>query len=558
MNISWKIKRVLIKNRLFFYLTGFVIVLTFTAFLTDKFLRDIDFNVYKSLYFNSQYSDFNSNNILIVDLPAVQGEPKINYRKRIGKLLDTINQMSSNLESIDRPEVILDFSFDENGVEDTLFIESIKSLKKNDVEVYGVYDVVEKNDGFFDGIEKIKIYDLIKNENNRDSELYGNFSKGRLHTMVNVHSSGIIWYDSYIKFEDSINNITIKVVALPLQVPNPKSKYKDEPVSTFILPYGSQENLKTLTWTYKHNDDESSQGDHTLLNINPAKEINIKGKFIVIGDLDNDQVKINDKTTIPGPYLLSWALLDQIEGNKLAKQPINNMWIQFLIALSCIVFIALFFDWIFKRVKKLQTQPLLLAIISFFAGLLILTGIIYVMPGNKIIRPGFPVLSMFLVTIFIWQYKKKFIKLGIIDGGETYDIFISYSRKQGKWVKKNVYLPLKGFKNSEDNKLNIFFDEESIPPGEQFQDFYKEAILNSKIFLPVFSEDYFKSNHCTEEIKFAELRKTETKNTETNFRIYPLAFNFDVVPKKHTDINIVQIDDKNSFMKGLKEALYKA
>lgn len=547
MNIAWKIKRVIIQNRLFFYLTGFVIALTFTAFLTDKLLRDIDFNVYKELYFNSEYSDFNSNNILIVDLPVLVGEKPFNYRKRIGNLLDTINKISSKLESTDRPEVILDFSFEENGEEDRSFIESIKSLKKNDVEVYAVYDVVEKNE----------VYDWIKNENNRDSELYGNFSKGRLHTMVNVHPSGIIWYESLIIFKDNINNNTIKVTALPLQVPNPKSNYKNKPVATFILPYGSQENLKTLTWTYKHNDNGSSQGNNVLLNKNGAKDFNVKGKFIVIGDLDNDQVKINDKTTIPGPYLLSWALLDQIEGNRLAKQPINNIWMQFLIALSCIVFIALFFDWIFKRVKKLQTQPLLLAIISFLAGLLILVGIIYVMPGNKIIRPGFPVLSMFLVTIFIWQYKKKFIKLGSIDGGETYDLFISYSRKQAKWVKKNLYLPLKGFRNSEDKKINIFFDEESIPPGEQFQDFYKEAILNSKIFLPVFSEDYFKSNHCTEEIKFAELRKTETKNTETNFRIYPLAFNFDIVPKKHTDINIVHIDEQNLFMKGLKEVLYK-
>jgi hypothetical protein len=557
MKITWKIKKVLIKNRLFFYLTGFVLMLTFTAFLTDKFLRDIDFNVYKALYFNSDYNDFNSNNILVVDLPELVGEKPSDYRNRIVKLLDTINQISSKLESIDRPEVILDFSFDENGEEDLYFIESIKSLKKNNVEVYGVYDVLNKNEGYLDIAENIKVYDWVKNENNRDSELYSNFSKGRLHTMVNMHPSGIIWYDSYINFRDSINNSTIKVTALPLQVPNPKSNYKNKPVSTYILPYGSQENLKTLTWTYKIKDVNQNQDNHILINKNPSKDFNIKGKYIVIGDLENDKVKINEQTTIAGPYLLSWALLDQLEGNKLAKQPINNIWIQFLIALSCIVFIALFFDWIFKRVKKLQTQPMLLAIISFFAGLVILSVIIYVMPGNKIIRPGFPVLSMSLVTIFIWQYKKKYIKLGLIDGAETYDLFISYSRKQGKWVKKNVYLPLKGFKNSEDKKINIFFDEESIPPGEQFQDYYKEAILNSKIFLPVFSEDYFKSNHCTEEIKFAELRKTETKNSETKFRIYPLAFNIDDVPKKHTDINIVQIDDENSFLKGLKEALYK-
>jgi hypothetical protein len=208
--------------------------------------------------------------------------------------------------------------------------------------------------------------------------------------------------------------------------------------------------------------------------------------------------------------------------------------------------------------KKLQTQPLIIATISLLAGLMILVGIFFFMPNNKIIRPGFPILSMVLVTVFIWQYKKRYIKLGQIDGSETYDIFISYSRKQSKWVKKNLYTPLKKFRNSDDKKIKIFFDEDSIPTGEEFQVYYRDAIQNSKMFIPIYSEDYFKSNHCKFEIDFAIYRETEKKGSETKFRIYPLAFNFDDVPEVYGDKNIFIIDDTNNFLKALKETLYKS
>ena len=112
MNISWKIKRVLINNRLFFYLTGFVIVLTLAAMIADRGLRNLDFITYKAVYFNSDYDSFVSDRIFFIDIPEIKD---VDYRERIVKLLDTINKMSSEMEIKDRPEaIILDFSFKEN------------------------------------------------------------------------------------------------------------------------------------------------------------------------------------------------------------------------------------------------------------------------------------------------------------------------------------------------------------------------------------------------------------------------------------------------------------
>ena len=68
MNISWKIKRVLINNRLFFYLTGFVIVLTLAAMIVDRGLRNLDFITYKAVYFNSDYDSFVSDRIFFIDI----------------------------------------------------------------------------------------------------------------------------------------------------------------------------------------------------------------------------------------------------------------------------------------------------------------------------------------------------------------------------------------------------------------------------------------------------------------------------------------------------------
>ena len=208
MNISWKIKRVLINNRLFFYLTGFVIVLTLAAMIADRGLRNLDFITYKAVYFNSDYDSFVSDRIFFIDIPEIKD---VDYRERIVKLLDTINKMSSEMEIKDRPEaIILDFSFKENNKKDSLFIEAISNLQVNGVNVFGVYDVYSENNQL----------DYETNENERDSELYGKFSYGRLHTRVDIHEpSGIIWYESFLKFSGSEG--ATKVPALPLKAAFP-------------------------------------------------------------------------------------------------------------------------------------------------------------------------------------------------------------------------------------------------------------------------------------------------------------------------------------------------
>ena len=180
------------------------------------------------------------------------------------------------------------------------------------------------------------------------------------------------------------------------------------------------------------------------------------------------------------------------------------------------------------------------------------------MPQGEVIRPAFPGFSMLLASIFIWQYKKIFIKKATIDGGEIYDVFISYSTKQEKWVEDHIYDALKEFKKANKKTLSIFFAKVSIPPGENFHDYYKDAILNSTLFLPIYTKEYFESNHCQEELKFAALRSVETKNTEIKFRVYPLAFDVAIVPLKYKDENIGPIDDENRFMEQLKATLYKS
>jgi len=548
MNLSLKIKKVLNTYRLLVYLVGFVLLLSISAIIFDDKLRNIDLYTYKALYFNSDYNDFNSNQISIIDLPPISKEKPTDYRKRIVELLDTIYQLSMTLNPGERPNIILDFAFMENGEEDSDFIETINKLKADVINVYGVYDVVVSNDGL----------NWQMNENNRDVELYDKFSKGRLHTRVNVNCTGIIWYDSYLKFEDSINNSNKLITALPLKVVKPKEIFTNKDVQTFVLPYGSQENLKAHTWIYKPVKDSTNVTNKLLPIKNSDNEFDVRNQYIIIGDFINDKVTINEETIIPGSYLVAWAIFGQIN-NELSKQPINNPLLQFIIVLFGVGVILLVFNFIFKQFKKLQTKLILIAAISFLFGLIVLFIIVYFFtPENKIIRPSFPALSMFLTSIFIWQYKKIYIKRGLIEGNKTYDVFISYSRSQTKWVKNNLYNSLKGFRNSEDKKINIFFDEESIPEGELFHSYYRDAIINSKLFLPIFSEDYFNKNHCMEELKLALFRVTETKGSDNELKIYPLAFNIDKVPAQYRDRNITLIDDENTFMKKLKETLYKS
>ena len=82
---------------------------------------------------------------------------------------------------------------------------------------------------------------------------------------------------------------------------------------------------------------------------------------------------------------------------------------------------------------------------------------------------------------------------------KKYDVFISYSRKDKKIAKK-VHNTLK------DANLRVFIDDKDIPATD-FPAVLADAILSSKLFLLLASENYYYANFSPDELAFAKTHK---------------------------------------------------
>jgi hypothetical protein len=137
-----------------------------------------------------------------------------------------------------------------------------------------------------------------------------------------------------------------------------------------------------------------------------------------------------------------------------------------------------------------------------------------------------------------------------MEGSGEYDVFISYSRSKSEWVKKYLYSPLKDFTKPDGSKLKIFFDENEIGIGEHFTTKYMRSIIDSKLFIPVMSQDYYNKNHCRNEMDIAVKRKVEQL-----ISIFMITFDYKYVPEEFNHINFVDLKKGLDFMPILEKEL---
>lgn len=98
---------------------------------------------------------------------------------------------------------------------------------------------------------------------------------------------------------------------------------------------------------------------------------------------------------------------------------------------------------------------------------------------------------------------------------ETYDYFISYSHVQTK----EVFEFVKAVKEKDD-KINIFYDRSSIPPGGLWLRKISEAIQHSKYVICILTPEYSNSDVCWDEFQCAkvmELRSRKSMIKTINF-----------------------------------------
>jgi hypothetical protein len=85
---------------------------------------------------------------------------------------------------------------------------------------------------------------------------------------------------------------------------------------------------------------------------------------------------------------------------------------------------------------------------------------------------------------------------------ERPDVFLSYPHGRFGWVEERLYKPLKDRRPD----LAIFFDRESLEGGMVWLAHLADSVDRCRVFMPVYCEEYFRSDYCQWELQLALVR----------------------------------------------------
>lgn len=532
-------------ERLAIYLLTFFAILAISFILLNGFWKQLDHGIYKVLYMdNAEAQEKLSPKIVVVDIEKPNLDSKDAslgiFRKRIISFLNTVgeHQQTNNEHS---EAILLDISFSKDSIQLEELKQAIKAIKAKRIKVYAIYSLIN----YF---EKTPIFEA--NELEQASVLYDSLlDGGRLHAAF-VVANDLISYPSDLFLTGAFVD-TVKIESIIKRVTlDENSSHFNPGFQQLVTPLGPQESMMAQTYSFVEPKEDSIATGTFIPKDADSPALDLDDKFILVGDLKNDY---QQDIATPRTFFMAWALNEKIIPEKIVKQPLDSITVKIGQTLFFSFFTVLIFAFLFKYIKTLQTKPKTLAVLAFVIGLLffaIYGALVY--SFEKIIPVGLTLIGMLIATILAWRFAYKFLVTGVAEGSQKYDVFISYSHGNSEWVKKNVYQPLLEYRKPNGDKLEIFFDEKSIGIGEAFTSKYMWGIVDSKFFIPVISEEYYKKNHCRNEMDLAYKRYVEKL-----LHLLPIAFSFASVPEIYNHINFADITVNPNFMDKIKEELEK-
>lgn len=475
------------------------------------------------------------------------------YRQSIIKLLNTI---AAETKKNNGPKgIVFDIWFGKDNTE----LENLKAALQQTVDlkipVYASYHVTAGNE-----TADISNINFDVTDANHANEIYNNYitpsktnttsGNGRYHTRFYAEQFMASYEnDLYLVSQDFPDTALIE--SLPMRVftdlGESKNMMNNSKRIGSIVPYGNLNEMQKLTHTFIADADsaghfENAQGVTVTLNMDE--------KIVIVGDAINDVMNAGN-SLIPGPYIFTWALSDLLDNNDRLNLPLENHYLIIGQMISFALIVVMLFALIFKYIKRLQTQPALIGTMSFLlVSVLLLIYYKIILNFRAVIPIGQTVAAMLVAATLAWRFAHKFLVTGVAEGAQKYDVFISYSRNHSQWVVKNVYEPLVAYRKPNGDKLNIFFDMKSIGIGEAFTSKYMWAIVDSKCFISILSEEYYGKNHCRNELDLAYKRSVEKL-----LSIKMIAFTFKAVPEIYTHINFVDITVNPNFIETIKQEL---
>ena len=516
----------------------FVVLIALIAFTGLQ--RPLDYALYRALVANSTATLTLADEIRLIDLPYPQDlrdhDDPTTFRARLADLLNTIAVDSANLPRA----VVLDiwFSKDNRGL--APLSEAIAILDQDRVRIYASFNPEAGGKSTFD--------ELIR-EHARG--LYSDHLAGYGHTRMELHQ-GILSYPRNLWLPAVAGTRELRalpsIVARDLQWPDAFSG------ASLVVPVGDERSVDARTVAFVHGDAATTGGRFVAKAAAPnaaAVTPDLRGAIVVVGSLAED---VHATAPQAGPKLVAWALDDARRGHRNARVPLDSPAILAGLIFAVALITALAIAGLSRVVPALQTRPVVLAVIGgAFALAALLASSAAAFALGYIMPVALPLAASVVAAVLGWHYAAKFVASGAAEGTGIYDVFISYSRAHGDWVSSKLYAPLSAARGPDGKPLKIFFDRKSIGIGEAFTAKYMRAIVDSLVFVPVFSADYYRKNHCRNEMDLAYKR-----NIDQRLRIAPIAIEPGAVPEIYSVLNYIDVNVRPDFVDDLVQAILVA
>jgi len=494
--------------------------------------RAFDYRAFRALTREPAGALALSDEIRVVDVPYPEslrqrGDPAL-YRARLADLLETLAADPVHLPRI----VVLDvwFSKDDRGLD--ALAAAIATLERAKVRTYASFNPdAEGKTGF----------DALMQQHARP--LYEQRLAGYGHTRMELRH-GILSYPRELAFPSPAGTRVLRAlpstVARDLQWPDAFAG------ASLVVPVGDERAVDERTVAFVHEAGQPRGGRFVAAGGAPAPDL--RGAVLVVGSTAED---VHAGAPQAGPKLLAWALDDARKGHRNARVPLDSPGILAGLIVAVALVTAMAIALLFKTVTRLQTKPAWLAVAGSAAGLAALLAVsTAAFALGHVVPAGLPLLAVALAGLLGWRYARTFLASGAAEGAGTWDVFISYSRAHADWVASQLHAPLAAARRPDGRPLKVFFDRGSIGIGEAFTAKYMWAIVDSRVFVPVFSADYYGRNHCRNEMDLAYKRHVDRR-----LRIAPLALEPGAVPEIYAVLNTIDVTARPDFIDELLRAV---
>lgn len=488
--------------------------------------QQLDWAVYASMHRAQQVAM--SNEVTLVDVPYDQDRER--YRTRICQLLSTLTQAERALPKA----IALDIQIENEPAGLSMLEGCVAAAQAAGVKVYAAVNPLDLSGNVTPQFLE-----------SHAAKLYREVLDGFGHTRFE-HLYGVAKYDPYLHLDANLS-----IPALPIKI---AEDLVGRPISTdttpIVLYVGTQADARHRTLKFI---DTGLQGECATDGATDC----LRGKLIIVGSLDKDISALHAR---PGPELLAWALSERLlPADLAAPKPLTNAWLLIGMTFGFSALTLWLLGVILKQVPPMRTrlEVLIAAAAVLSIGLLYL--LIVTLRSLNIVYAQVTLIAVgniITAALSLAFLRKRALTRDLIDDlptvETTYDIFISYSRtpENAQWVAQHVYQPLSRMTKADGSPLRIFFDQKSLRIGVYWFTELGRGIYGSRVFIAVYSADYFSKPFCKFELEQAFIKEA----TRSGF-VLPLSRGKQSVPQQYAHVQFLDAEANSGYIEELTRAV---